>query len=272
MKNIDISHEVPLALLEESRRWNNYQYALVHLFEKYPDYSKFFKKIISEGDKVILDNSLFELKSMFDPDKFAEAIKEYKPTEYIIPDAWEDMEATIESVISWDKKYKNLKGIKIGVLQGKDFRELTLCYKKISPYVDKIAVSFKPVAFGKDEKNNKNFLLDCGINRYSFLSFLYDESLSGIKEKKPLHLLGCSLPQEFIYYRNAHFREYIETIDTSNPIIHAFENKPYKDYGLDSKSSVSIESIMEENNFSDSLVLYNVSRFRRFVNGEGMCY
>ena len=36
--NTLISHEVPLSLLEMSRWFNDYDYALVHLFEDYPHY------------------------------------------------------------------------------------------------------------------------------------------------------------------------------------------------------------------------------------------
>ena len=35
-----------------------------------------------------------------------------------------------------------------------------------------------------------------------------------------VHLLGCNLPQEYLYYKDFPF---IETIDTSNPIIHGLE-------------------------------------------------
>jgi len=33
-----ISHEVSLDLLEESLKWNDYQYVLPHLMDKYPTY------------------------------------------------------------------------------------------------------------------------------------------------------------------------------------------------------------------------------------------
>lgn len=37
-----VSHEVPLSLLEKSRTFNDYDYALVHLFEIYPAYKQFY--------------------------------------------------------------------------------------------------------------------------------------------------------------------------------------------------------------------------------------
>lgn len=37
-----VSHEVPLSLLEKSRSFNDYDYALVHLLEIYPAYKQFY--------------------------------------------------------------------------------------------------------------------------------------------------------------------------------------------------------------------------------------
>jgi len=85
-----ISHETPLSMLEESITYNDYDYALVHLFETHPDYLKFFKRSIACGREVLLDNSIFELGKSFDSVKFAEYVKELRPTYYIVPDVLED--------------------------------------------------------------------------------------------------------------------------------------------------------------------------------------
>ena len=43
------------------------------------------------------------------------------------------------------------------------------------------------------------------------------------------HLLGCSLPQEFMSYNNW---SWIKTVDTSNPILVGAEGKRYTDSGI----------------------------------------
>jgi len=264
---IQISHEVPTSLLKRSEDWNDYQYALVHLFERDLAYAAYFRSYIKNGGRVILDNSLFELGTMFDSVTFAETIADFKPAEYIIPDAWEDTVSTILSVQTWSKKYKNLPGRTIGVLQGKTWRELEICYKHIAPLVDKIAVSFKPEAFGEDEANNPNFLLECGINRYAFLRHLY-ESSTWKTDQKPIHLLGCSLPQEFKYYWKAPFRHLIETIDTSNPVVHGILGIPYQHpNGLLIKSNIKMDSMISMNvENSINMIEANVRIFKGFVN------
>ena len=39
-----ISHEVPKCLFNQSIEFNDYDYALVHLFDTDPEYLKFFQK------------------------------------------------------------------------------------------------------------------------------------------------------------------------------------------------------------------------------------
>ena len=53
-----VSHESPISMLDESRNYNDYDYALVHLFEKEPEYYNFFKVSKTLGREVLLDNSI----------------------------------------------------------------------------------------------------------------------------------------------------------------------------------------------------------------------
>ena len=90
-----VSHETPISFLEESRQYNDYDYALVHLFETHPEYYSFFKCSLGMGREVLLDNSIFELKTAFDPEKFAKYVEELKPTYYVVPDVLEQSLRTI---------------------------------------------------------------------------------------------------------------------------------------------------------------------------------
>ena len=48
-----VSHESPISILEESKTYNDYDYALVHLFETQPDYFNFFKRSLAAGREVL---------------------------------------------------------------------------------------------------------------------------------------------------------------------------------------------------------------------------
>ena len=54
-----ISHEVPKCLFEKSLDFNDYDYALVHLFDEDPEYLEFYKNSLKNGRHVLLDNSIF---------------------------------------------------------------------------------------------------------------------------------------------------------------------------------------------------------------------
>jgi len=56
-----VSHEVPLCFLEESLKFNDYDYCLPHLMDQYEEYKNFFLKSKNDGRYIMMDNSLHEL-------------------------------------------------------------------------------------------------------------------------------------------------------------------------------------------------------------------
>ncbi len=53
-----ISHECPISLLKESKRFNDYDYALVHLFETEPDYYNYFVESLEQWDAAVLNQNI----------------------------------------------------------------------------------------------------------------------------------------------------------------------------------------------------------------------
>jgi hypothetical protein len=84
-----------------------------------------------------------------------------------------------------------------------------------------------------------------------------------ISKSDRVHLLGCALPQEFGYYADFPF---IESIDTSNPIIHGLQGVKYNSLGLLNKESIKIDQIDKEIN-TDVLydINHNLIQFKQFV-------
>ena len=81
---IKYSHEVPLCLLEDSRKFNTYDYCLPHLLDENQDYLEFFRKSKKDGRYIIMDNSLHELGKAYDSYRLLHWINELKPNEFII--------------------------------------------------------------------------------------------------------------------------------------------------------------------------------------------
>ena len=89
---------------------------------------------------------------------------------------------------------------------------------------------------------------------------------SGVINKNDrIHLLGCALPQEFGYYADFPF---IESIDTSNPIIHGLEGIRYLEGGLLRKSKQKIDKDFTQKVTQKQKedILYNVGMFRKINN------
>ena len=70
------------------------------------------------------------------------------------------------------------------------------------------------------------------------------------------HLLGCSLPQEFMAYKDWDF---IKSCDTSNPILVGADGNKYQENGLTYKPKEKLEHYFEKD-LSDRLddIKFNV--------------
>lgn len=252
-----ISHEVPFEFLEVSRKYNDYDYALVHLFEN-PDYKEFFEKSLRLGRVVYLDNSVFELGEAFEMESFIkECVNLYKINQNnfyaIIPDVLDDTKATIQNV----KKFKSLQpNIKtMAVLQGDSVVGLFDCYREIKDYVNIIGVNHISKAFKGSTDIEKSG------NRLEFCKVLNDLA---VEDNKKLHSLGVILPLEACVLGSL---ESFVSIDTSNPVIHGYQQLSYE--CVESKPSLKLNDIFYEplNLKQKHHIIQNIQTFRFMAKG-----
>lgn len=274
-------------MLEDSRYYNDYDYALVHLFETQPEYYSFFKQSLLQGREVLLDNSIFELGHAFDPDKFAKYVRELNPTYYVVPDVLEDSQKTMSSFHKFKMQYPDLPGLTIGVVQGKTYQQLVQCYKYMSEHADYIAISFdyswyktighyEPVGRPRvvmdvedkslydklhDHDRHRTSLELLADGRRKFINMLIDDGIWN--HNKPHHLLGNSLPQEMKHYTDI---KSIRSVDTSNPVVAGIKGIRYiKDYGMTQKPSTMLADLIghevtDEERFD---INYNVQQYKQ---------
>lgn len=265
-----IAHECPLSIFDKVQAITDYDYALVHLFEEKIGYYKKFEEARDKGREIILDNSIFELGTAWDSDRFAYWVKKLKPTWYIVPDVLDNGPATIKSFKTFMEKYPDLPGKTIAVAQGKTYKELVSCYKFLNtdPRVDKIGLSFNHPFYQEEYASQSSNKYEAMVKgRQSTIDRLFADVV--INENKPHHLLGCGLPQEFAYYK---FAKWIDSIDTSNPVLHGiqgirYERQPLYDlYGLSDKDPLKMYTIMSNdvNDMWDD-IQYNIDMFRRNI-------
>ena len=257
---IKVSHESPISILQTSTLYNDFDYALVHLFESHPKYYQYFKSARDIYNReVLLDNSIFELGHAFDSDKFLKAAVDLKPNMFIVPDVLEDSNETRRSFVNWiaGGKIQQIKSNcttkAIGAVQGKNWQELIDCYKFMSDHADMIAISFD---FSYYEVTGE------GITKL-------DKWCSGRiwNWDKPHHLLGCSLAKEFRYYVNHNIFN-IVSCDTSNPIVAALHGMKYDaDYGLQTKPSTKLADLIDHQVTKDEMDIidYNTKMFKKIL-------
>ena len=258
-----VSHESPISFLEESRKYNDYDYALVHLFETHPEYYQFFKDSINLGRQVLLDNSIFELGESFDSEKFAKYANELKPSFYIVPDVLEDGYATIKGFSEFTTKYPDLPGLKIGAVQGKTYDEIVDCYRYMSDYADYIAISFDFSYYLVNGIGKTKLERWCDGRR----RLINQLKVDGIwNNNKPHHLLGCSLAKEFRHYVDDRS---IRTVDTSNPVVAGIKELKYNgDLGLKEKPSIKLADLIDHEVTDTQIehIDYNVINFKKIIN------
>lgn len=262
-----ISHEVPLCLLKESWSFNDYDYALAHLMQPYPEYFQFFKDSLSAGREVILDNSVFELGEPFAPEPYKKLIERLQPTYAIIPDRFTDSKFTIRNVMEWAPFIHSIGVKSIGVIQGATLEELRYCYEAISSYVDKIAISFAQPLFAElYPLENKDFARMYG--RQYLINYL---ARTGVLDtKKEHHLLGISLPQEVAFYKKAEY-SFITSVDTSSPIVHGLRDIRFNDNGLQAKDPTKLDDLFAVTEVEDVLlrwetIMHNVHTFKKLLS------
>lgn len=265
--NIQIAHESPINLMEEVSKITDYDYALVHHFEEYDEYFKFFKRSLKADRQVILDNSIFELKTSFDPNKYAEWITKLAPSFYIVPDVLESGYDTVQQFDQWLQTYNDLPGLKIGTVQGLTYHEIVECYQYMAAFSSYIAISFDMSYYDIIGIGNTRPERRCNGRQRLIKQLIAD----GIWNwSKPVHLLGCSLAKEFSFYKNNNIYN-IRSIDTSNPVIAGIMNKRYEgDFGLTDEIHLADEAdkIFNQSEFSPdqiNLIKYNIWSFSDIV-------
>ena len=259
-----ISHEVPISLLEESRKFNDYDYCLLHLTYEYPEYKQYYVDAAKSGRHVLLDNSIFELGEALTNEQLAKGVLELTPTEYIVPDCLSNKDKTIEQFIAFEKEYLDLPAKRIGAVQGATVKDMDECYKFMSQHADKIAIPFDSKAF-ETLSTAPDILERWCVGRQLYIQHLVSTGLWN--NDKPHHLLGCSYAKEF--FNTLYKKISIESCDTSNPVVAGLHSLKYGVMGLNTKPSTKLCDLItyKPSNVQKKDIGHNVKTFREICNG-----
>lgn len=269
---IEVSHESPIDILPLASEYNDYGYALVHLFETHSKYYEWYKNMREKSDTpVLLDNSIFELGKSFDPKKYSMWIDKLNPNWYIVPDVLESAPETIQQWKNWMRDYNDGgECLRIGVVQGENWNDLVDCYNFMKSEADYIAISFDYSYYMHtgtiDSDIVSERLSKFSSGRKRFIRQLIDEG--HWCWEKPHHLLGCSLAREFKFYVDNNIYN-IRSVDTSNPVVAGIKRLRYNDsMGLTEKPKTLLADLIDCDVTKEQLsdILYNTSMFKKIIN------
>lgn len=261
MTHIKVSHEVPFYLVEASTWFNDYQYCLPHLMDESEEYKKSFLEYRKrKGSYIVMDNSLHELGKAYDTDRLWYWINTLKPDEFIVPDVWEDKNRSVVNARTWIQA-PFPKGIKkVAVVQATSLHEAMECYQTYKDLgYKKIAFSYG-ASYYNDISSHPNKDMGKALGRIQTISWLHQSKI--ISDQDEIHLLGCSVPQEFGWYQDMPF---IRSIDTSNPIMAGIERTKYGGNGLNAKPKTNMNAVQSIEKFDDEImdcINYNLKKFK----------
>ena len=212
-----------------------------------------------------MDNGLFE-GVVHTTEDLLSKIELIKPDIFIVPDAWNDSITTIRSAKHWMTNYgRKLKEIDVelmAVCQGNSIGELFTTYQTLLDLGYKhIAFNHSSVAYEREYPGEMPKLKAQMYGRMEFIRRLVEKDT--INRNCYHHLLGCSLPQEFMAYSDWKF---IKSVDTSNPILVGAEGVRYSDSGISFKPKDKLEHYFEKDlevNVED--IKFNVSKFKQYI-------
>jgi len=263
MKKVKISHEVPFCLLTKSREFNDYDYCLPHLMDEYKEYEDFFTISKSMGRYIVMDNSLHELGEAYNTERLMYWVNTIKPNEFIVPDVWENYNESARNAKAWASVELPEGVMKVAVVQAKSLHEASLCVKLYRDLgYQKIAFSYG-ASYYNDLAPHPNKDFGKAIGRFYAINKMYQDKT--LLNSDRVHLLGTASPIEFGLYLNMKF---IESIDTSNPIMAGIEKQTYNNLGLSIKPKANMNAFqnINKNNIETKLIEYNVRKFRE-ING-----
>ena len=276
-----INSELPLTMLQENLRLNEYDFVLFHLYQQYPEYRDYYKKLReTHPDRLmIFDNSAYEFfvkGETLDLDAYCAAIIDLRPDMYILPDVLMNQRETLDKTFAFlavheiniIRAFANTGKIvpkPLAVAQGNSADELFDCLLKYyQDHIHNVAIPFHNSFY-------KEYYVDTTADRFRSLfgkltddhryamgriRFVVDARLL-LRKFDHVHLLGSHCPVEKAFYGRD-----VDTIDTGYPVKCGIAG--YKLFEEPAKPDIIIDDFMtaELTPTQQSLIDSNITKFR----------
>lgn len=276
-----INSELPLTMLQENLRLNEYDFVLFHLYQQYPEYREYYKKLRETHPNrlMIFDNSAYEFfvkGETLNPDTYCKAVIDLRPDMYILPDVLMNQRETLDKTFTFlavheieiIRAFTNTGRIvpkPLAVAQGNSADELFDCLLKYHhEHIHNVAIPFHNSFY-------KEYYIDATADRFrnifgkltddhryamGRIRFVDDARLL-LRKFDHVHLLGSHCPAE----KTFHGRD-VDTIDTGYPVKCAIAG--YKLFEEPAKPDIIIDDFMttELTPVQQSLIDSNITKFK----------
>lgn len=269
---IKVSCEVPYNILEQSKKFNDYEYCLAHEYQKSIKYKMFYNSQRDKGRQIYLDCGAFELGCSIPIKDYLEVINELKPDVVFLPDCYTDnSEQAVDRIIEFKESLKNVvlekSPIWCAIVHGSSLEDAMETWwnyttnPEIKDFIGMIALS-KSLLLKESEiqKWKEKYHLEdnpyTDFNRYLFFyTLLYHGEDFEVKyNNEPLHLLGNYGAFEF---KNELYKKLnIVSVDSSHPVMVALDSyakgKSYseyntRDYGIQYRDKHCVTPVLANN-------------------------
>lgn len=146
MKNPKFCIITPISQLEQYASQSDTHLVLAHLVDSNKEYAEFYKKMSKRGDQLILDNSAFELKEPYKPEKLIELATIVGAQTIVLPDyPFQSGITTVDAANEFIPLFKEAGFKCMFVPQSKvdDLEDWMYAYSwaAINPHIDAIGMS-----------------------------------------------------------------------------------------------------------------------------------
>lgn len=272
---------VPVSALEKYATYSNFHLILPHLFAEYPAYKEFYQDRIKEGDHVLLDNSIFELGTSFNPRTMLELGEEMQVTELSAPEYLGNAEKTLRLVYEF-LELRESTGMKstgvLCVVQGQSFDELINSFFELNGVAEVTALGLPfDIDFSTDvTKDVDSLTARRVINRNTLIDLIIKRAKKDNTVLKPTHLMGLGDACELEYYSNKRGKEgatsdydWVRSNDSSSAFVHGMNLVKYTTEGLPcEKISQKLDFGLSIDDFTSEqhdCIMHNIRQIKHFI-------
>ena len=208
-----VANIMPIPLLKKYGHMTTYHMVLSHLAQNNSEYAAFYQKRAEQGDYIITDTSVIELKNPLTLKEQIPIATKIGASELICANYPLDKEKTLASTSNELAMVARNCPFKImAVVQGRTFKDLVQCYIELCkfPQIDTIGFS-----------TTMSIWMKPSVDRFFFTTYLMNNGL--LDRSKEYHLLGTTNdPTEIL--RQSKYK-WIRGVDSRLAVIQGLQNK-----------------------------------------------